>query len=116
MAATATAPPVKQQRQVEQRAPSSDGLPLDLGFLERIAVGKRDANGKLITDGKRLFLVSLQGHKSRVIDPDKGVPLYVVQLPIWAANEGDARYYFENVHHVGLVASSRVVIELAEGQ
>ena len=90
--------------------------PADIDFLEAIAVGHQGEDGKVITEGKSLFLVSLSGHKSRVVDPVKQTPLRVDRLPIWAGSDSEARDYFENVHHVGLVSSHRLEIEVVAQQ
>jgi hypothetical protein len=44
--------------------------------------------------GKHLIAVELPGHKSRVVDPERGVAVLVKELPVWAANDGEAWLIF----------------------
>lgn len=48
--------------------------------------------------GKRLWSVHIPGHKSRVVDRDRGIAVMVTHLPVWAANKGEAWEVFCDYH------------------
>jgi hypothetical protein len=67
--------------------------------------------GAKAPEGCKLFLVSLAGHKSQVLDVDKSGPdpltgkqmnvyLYTETLPVWATDKGDAREIFERYNGI----------------
>lgn len=95
--------PVAQSKSMAPPEPA-----LDISDLLKIAVGPK-------VPGNRLFLVSLEGHKSRVIDPEKGSPIMVANLPVWARHDGAARDFFERVYHTGLKSQRKLEISEVPG-
>ncbi|MGH9206369.1 MAG: hypothetical protein ACRD1G_07410, partial [Acidimicrobiales bacterium] len=75
-----------------------------------------DAAGKAVPmpkdprDGRRLWLVTLPGHKSRVVCPVREVPLLLNSLPVWATNQGEAWMVFD-AYHRGLSTVQQPRIE-----
>lgn len=55
--------------------------------------------------GKQLIGVELPGHKSRVVDPDRQVAVYLERVSVWAASTGEAWMMFQS--YSGICGTSR---------
>lgn len=61
--------------------------------------------------GLRTYLVRLERHKSRVVDPVTGNPHYVDELPIDALTEGDAILKFNKLNGIRATQNKYTVRE-----